>query len=258
MMKKLIINSLITVVALGGATVALAQDTETQPATTANTETTGGRPPRPARPAVENRVADLKAKVASSTEKRQERMEDRKERIASTTERMQEKREEMKDRLASSSEKRQERVEDRKERMMKELKRQYDKMLKRIEATIQREETLMGKLNDRIAKIKAAGGTTAEAEKMTADAKVHIDAAKTDLASLKLNASTTAQTLSTTTNAVKKENLDKMREIEKGIEKHLKEAHKLLEKAVGNLRGMSQLKNGKATTTPTATTTGTN
>jgi chromosome segregation ATPase len=251
MMKKLIINSLITVVALGSATVALAEDTAVQTTATVNASASGVKPPRPAKAMVENRIA-------SSTEKRQERMEDRKERIASTTERMQEKREEMKDRLASSSEKRQERVEDRKERMMKELKRQYDKMLKRIEATIQREETLMGKLNDRIAKIKAAGGTTAEAEKMTADAKVHIDAAKTDLASLKLSASTTAQTLSTTTNAVKKENLDKMREIEKGIEKHLKEAHKLLEKAVGNLKGMSQLKNGKATTTPTATTTGTN
>ncbi len=251
MMKKLILNSLITIIALGGATVALAQDTGTLPPPQ-NASTSGVKPPRPVKAMMDDkREMELKNKMASTAEAR-------KDKLASTTERLKEKREDIKDRIASGTEKMKERMEDRRERIMKEVKRQFDKMLRRIEATIQREESIMSKLNTRIEKVKTGGGNTTEAEKLTAEAKTHIESAKTDLANLKLTASTTAQNLSTTTDTVKKENLEKMKGIEKGIEKHLKEAHKMLEKALGSLKGMSQLNNGKATTTPTATTTGTN
>ncbi|KND48713.1 MAG: hypothetical protein AB198_00125 [Parcubacteria bacterium C7867-003] len=129
----------------------------------------------------------------------------------------------------------------------------------RFQATIERQTMIMDKVNARISKVKTAGGNTTEAEKFTAEAKVHLGEAQTSLNMLKVLATSTAeidaQLLATTTSpgTVTKETLQKMKGITEQIEKHLKEAHKALENAVKNLRGMSSV-NIKATTTPTTTT----
>lgn len=254
MMNKFILNTLITVVALGGATVALAQDSGAQVDPLVNTNVEGQKAPRPTRAMMENRKEnvqerqmEVKNRIASTSENRKDRIEDRRDRMASTSDRLKERREDAKDRMASSSERRRERV-------MEEMKNKFDRMLKRIEATIQRQETIMGKINARISKIKTAGGNTAEAEKFTSDAKAKIDTAKTDLATLKSTANTGVQNISSTTDSVKKETLEKMRATEKNIEKNLKEAHNLLERALGSLKGMSKVMNPNATSTSATTT----
>lgn len=238
-------------VVLGVAPTALAEETNAGFNPFGSTGSTSPKGPRPVKAIMDERKEEAKDRAMEVKNKMASTAEMRKDKMASTTQRIQEKKGEIKDRIASTS-------SARREKMKEELKKKFDRMIKRIEATIQRQETIMGKINARISKIKTGGGNTTEAEKFVSDAKTKIDTAKTDLQTLKTTAASGAQDLSTTTDSVKKETLDKMRDVNKNIEKNLKEAHNLLEKALGSLKGMSQLNNGRATTTPSATTTGTN
>lgn len=262
-MRKFILNSLVTAVALGGTISALAIET----GASVNATTTVKKP-QPVKAMMEVR-RDIKENRASTTnaiknvrEETREKIQDLKNKISSTTEVRKDrlastsllikgKREEIRDKFASTT-------QMRREKMREFLKKHFEKMLKRIEATIQRQETILARINSRIQKIKTGGGNTTEAEKLTVEAKIKIDAAKVSFETLKTEVGNGVNDLSTTTDGVKKENMEKMRNSERTISKNLKEAHLLLEKALGSLRGFSQMRTATSTQTNTGTTTGTN
>lgn len=264
-MKKILIHSLILTLALGTAVTVFAEENATAEVNASATVNTGApKQPRPIPEPRNPRTMELKMKLASSSEKRDElkdRREDLKAKMASTSE----KREEMREKMASSSEKRQEKREDRKELIKEKIENRFKKMFLRFQATIDRETGIMAKINQRIAKVKEAGGTPTLAEKNTSDAKMHLDEAQKSLDLLRATATSTktleseANASSTAPGQVSKETMQKLKNISDEIEKHLKEAHKALEQAVKNLRGMSQ---ANATTTTSvnvnSTTTGSN
>ncbi len=131
----------------------------------------------------------------------------------------------------------------------------YDKMVARFKATIAREEEIMQRLDARIAKIKANGGNTAEAETLSLQAKVHLNAAKASLISFTAlaQAQFSLETASTTAKALR-EGLASLKKAGAEIEVHLREAHKSMLKIVGVLRGVSQLKNASSTASVNAST----
>ena len=124
----------------------------------------------------------------------------------------------------------------------KKVEKRYEKMAKKYLATIEREETIMAKIVSRIEKIKFAGGKTVEAERLVREAKTHLTEARTAYEILK-----TTATSADTFEKIAKETLSSMKDNIKVIEKHLRLAHKLLEKTVGSLRGVSQLRNATST-----------
>ena len=132
------------------------------------------------------------------------------------------------DRVASSTE--------------RKIEKRYEKMVKKYLATIEREETIMAKLVSRIEKIKFAGGNTLEAEKLVAEAKTHLTEARTAFETLKATA-VSADTFEKPA----KEILTKMKDGVKAVEKHLRLAHQFLQKTVGSLKGVSQLRNATST-----------
>lgn len=267
-MKKIIIGSIILTALLSTSQVVLANETETGVEATTNVNTSN-TPKRPVpgglntpemKAMLQNKTnANLKIKLSSTSEPK-------KERPASTSTPIKERMENIKDRLASTGPLMRDKIastsEKRRENAREFLKKQFEKMLKRIEATIQRQETITAKINSRIEKIKTAGGNTTEAEKLTLEAKLKIDTAKTLFVTLKTSTEAGVQDISTTTESVKKETMEKMRKTTQEIEKNLRAAHLLLEKALGSLKGLSQLRTEnsvKATSTVnTSTTTGTN
>lgn len=200
-MKKIILNSLITVMAFGGV-VASAETSGTVPATT-----------------LRNQIRTTKAEA-------REDIKEIRENTASTTRELR---------------------NDLKEIIKNKIEKRFGKMFDRFQSTIDRETAIMAKLNTRIAKIKANGGTTTEAEKVVAEAKVHIDEAQKDLNALKVIANNDNEIASSTTDRLSKETLASMKDSAKEIEKHLREAHQDLQKSIGILRGVSQLKNASST-----------
>jgi F0F1-type ATP synthase membrane subunit b/b' len=134
-----------------------------------------------------------------------------------------------------------------KDNIKQRTENRYEKMLARFKLVIDRETSIMNKINSRIAKIKANGGNTTEAEKLTADAKIELDAATAGLATLTAEANAQANLESASTTVIKlREGLNTMKKTGAEIEKHLRAAHQDLLKCVGKLLGMSQL---NATTT---------
>ncbi|HBD24665.1 MAG: hypothetical protein A2566_02985 [Candidatus Zambryskibacteria bacterium RIFOXYD1_FULL_40_13] len=122
------------------------------------------------------------------------------------------------------------------------LEKRFEKMTKRYLSTIEREEKITSKLVSRIEKIKLNGGNTTEAERLVTEAKTHLRDARVayeilKTSSIKADSATTTQ----------RETMNEMRNSVKVIETHLKEAHKLLQKTVGVLRGVSQLRNATST-----------
>ncbi len=128
------------------------------------------------------------------------------------------------------------------------IKNRFSKMLDRYEATIDREKTIMARLNSRIAKIKASGANTLAAEKLMTDAKTQLDKSVNSLEALRVainneliqeNASTTSQ--------LTKDAVTSMRKAGKDIENALREAHKAMQKTIGVLKGVSELHNASST-----------
>lgn len=212
-MKKIILNSLIAVLMLGSTGVAFAENDAT-------TTRPGTQPTKAMLEANKLKQQALKQKMASTTEVKKEL----RAKIASTT-----------------AEKR----DERKELIKKRIENRFGKMFLRFQATIDREKAIMTKINDRIAKIKQNGGNTTEAEKYVLEASASLDKAQLALDSLKATAQNDSQIASTT--EVSKETLESMKKTAKDIEKNLRDAHKSLQKTVGVLKGMSQLKNASST-----------
>lgn len=228
------------------------ETTETAPTTgTVNTQQVK---PKPIKALVEERK-EVRQNLASTTKairtEAKEKVQDIKEKIASTTQARKDRIEDIKDKRASSTEARKENAQERFARIKEQLAKNFGNMVERIQATIERQEKIMAKINTRIEKIKSEGGSTTEAESHVANAKTNIDKSKVALEALKTSSSNAANNLSSTTVAVKKETMDKMREENKKITDGLKEAHRSLEKAVTSLKGLSKI-------APNATTTGTN
>lgn len=169
-------------------------------------------------------LIDLRNKISSSTEEAKARVEAAREKIASST----------------TAQK----IED----ALRKLSKNIGNVVDRLEATIEREEAIMAKIVSRIEKIKAIGGQTADAEKLVTVAKNDLSEAKTALQNLKVattgvitepTASSTKDIFPGGKNTIKKASSE--------VEKYLREAHQALQKSVGSLKGVSQLKN--ATTT---------
>ncbi len=124
----------------------------------------------------------------------------------------------------------------------------WSKMVDRIEKAITWEDSLVARINSRIAKVKTAGGNTTDAEKFVSDATVQLDAAKTGLENLKaLAADAITKEDAGDKTADLKNDLIAMRKAVNDIKKNLIEAHRLLQKVVGNLRGLSGLNNASST-----------
>lgn len=134
------------------------------------------------------------------------------------------------------------------ERMQKGRKHRFDKTVERLEATIEREEKIIDKLTSRIEKIKSAGGKTTDPEKFLAEAKTHLEMAKTSLNSLRsLVENAISEETSTSTRKISKETLDALKKASQEVEKHIKECHRTLERSLGSLKGASSLKNASST-----------
>ena len=209
-MKKIILNSLMIALSMGAVTTAFAEET--------------GRP-QPIRAAIQEKkekAQDLKLKIASTTETKKE----------------------MRRELASTSK---EIRDDRRELIKNRINFRYGKMFARFQATIDRETAIMNKINSRIAKIKAEGGKTTDAEKYVADAKISLDKAQAELENLKTTALNDTEIASSTTATIAKQTLDSMKASGQEIEKNLRTAHQLLQKSVGSLKGLSQLRNASST-----------
>lgn len=207
-MKNLISKSLIVAIAFGGlATTALAE-------TNTNASATGTRQ------AMEQQLKNARAQA--NTQIKDIRMN-----LSSTTQYI-------RDQIKAMTQ--------------DKTKNRFNKMVARYQSTIDRELKIMDKINDRIVKIKAAGGNTTEAEKLTADAKTELNLAQTALGTLKLMADNQIYNENTgaAINAMK-DGMEKMRKAAKEVETHIRNAHKDLQKSVGVLRGMSQLKNASST-----------
>ncbi len=173
-----------------------------------------------------------------------ERMQDRREN-ASTTNAMREMKE-LKERMSSSTK---ERFGNSIDTLRRVLTNQVKRMLERIQATIDRQRTISGKISARIEKFKSEGANTTESERYIGEANTHIANAQSMLNSMK-EASTTIASLidmgrkSSTT----AKELSRARGVVSDIEKELRQAHGLMVKAVVNLKGMST-RRGNATTT---------
>lgn len=236
-MKKNILKTLITLLAIGGATLALAE-TDIQNSTSGNTETGGTvntsntntkLKPLPPRPLQQLRdiKKDARAEIKDIRQDARMEVKDLKERMASSTA-------ELKDRM--------------KENIQNRIQHRFDKMLARFQATIEREEKIMAKIVSRIEKIKANGGDVGDSQKNIDEAKGHIAEAKTALESLKTTSNIEiSQEIASSTREALKNSLDAMKKAGRDVEKHLRLAHKALQKTIGVLRGVSQLHNATST-----------
>ena len=117
----------------------------------------------------------------------------------------------------------------------------YDKMTKRYEDTVAREKAITAKIISRIDKIKTNGGNTTEAEKFVNDAKTKLASAKSAYESMK------TLVINTSNASTTKETLTSLKSSTQTINKLLRDAHQLLQKTVGSLRGVSQLRNASST-----------
>src|SRR3989304_2308879 len=127
-----------------------------------------------------------------------------------------------------------------KQKLRERVENRFEKMNARFQATIERLEGLVVRVQSRIEKIKNAGGDILVAERYVNDAKVSLEAEKVLLISLKTTAeATVALENATTTRAQAKVSLSALAKIAKDIEKNLGSARKSLEKAVGSLKGVS-------------------
>lgn len=128
------------------------------------------------------------------------------------------------------------------EMVNRKIDNRFDKMNKRFQATIERLTNIMTRVKTRIEKVKNAGGNTTASEKFVADAQLSLDLAKANLASLKVTSETTV-TLenASTTRAQAKTAMENMRKMAKELEKNLQNTRVSLSKAVGSLKGQSQV-----------------
>ncbi|MBI4155948.1 MAG: hypothetical protein HY507_01810 [Candidatus Zambryskibacteria bacterium] len=243
-MKQFISKILIASLVLGGGAIAYAEETSADATANVQTETkpaTFIQTLKARLQGVKDVRVQTKTDIKNVRSEAKDKIKETREGMASTTEGTRkeiktEKREKMEEKKSEMAEKRAEKAKEK-------IENRFEKMNARFRATIERIENIMVRVNARIEKIKNAGGNTAAAEKLAAEAKMHLDLAKASLIKLKETADTTVSletSLETKTKA--KASLISLKTIAKELETHLRESHVMLEKAVGSLKGLSQIK----------------
>jgi chromosome segregation ATPase len=159
----------------------------------------------------------------------------------------QEKREElqseMKDKKEALKTEFKDKRENLRERFRKDIservRKEFEMMTKRFNAAIERLDRLGDRIDSRIAKIKAAGKDTTDAEKSVSDARAKIEQAKLDIAKLPglINQvlTTSSSTASTTPPTGQ---FKEVRNLADTIRQELKDAHKLFNDAIRKIRGL--------------------
>ena len=134
-------------------------------------------------------------------------------------------------------------TERRIEKQQNVTKRKAEQAGKVLLATIERLEKIVLRLDSRIAKVKAAGGLTAESERYSAEAKFHLAEARKSLGAFK----------SVDLSGLKaSENFSRVRDVASVTREHIRQAHQSLTKAIRALKpGRS---NSNATSTGATTT----
>lgn len=121
------------------------------------------------------------------------------------------------------------------------------KMTDRLQATIDRENNILARINSRITKVKNAGGNTTVSEKASLDAAWNLNLATTSLASLKsLTVTATANITASSSPEISKSDMTKLRKAASDVEKYIRLAREDMIKAITSLRGASSV---HATTT---------
>lgn len=131
----------------------------------------------------------------------------------------------------------------------KKINNKYAGITTRFQATIDRLNNIISRMETRITKIKAEGGDTAKAETAIANAKKLIGDAEKSMVDLKnsvISAGLVESTASTTDKELK-DTLATLRKKANNTQKILVQAHLSLVKSIGFLKG---LKVGQASTTP--------
>lgn len=123
------------------------------------------------------------------------------------------------------------------------VKRKASQTLKVMNAAVVRLENIIGRLETRIAKVKAAGGDVVSSETFLAEAKKHLVMAKDEIA-LFVSIDFSGGTL--------RENFDKLKSAALDAKLHIKEVHTNLMKSVRALRP-GQANKGATTTNATTT-----
>ena len=276
-MKKIISSTMTALLMFSGA-IAIAQ-TEGTTDTSVTAETSVSANVETQKPAKPSLLQRIKTSIGVKKEAKENIQEVRAKATsdlkairvdnkAEIKERVEVKRVEVKDlkaKLASSSaEKREEREENKIERKEEVTKRLIshlvEKSIRKLQATIEREETIAGKIEARIEKIKAAGGNTTEASRLVAEAKVSFGKAKSSLEALKAMLSGVSATVDVSATSTVSSNtrltvLANLRKAIGEVEKYLREGHNLLTKAVASLRNANPRLNATATTSATVETT---
>ena len=127
----------------------------------------------------------------------------------------------------------------------------FAKMIARYQATIDRENSIMTKINSRIEKVKTDGKNTTTAEGFVSSAKLELDAAQSSLDSIKLtlDLGVASEAASTTAIDLDKDTMMKLKKTAVDLDKHLHLAHNNLVKAVGSLLKLYNDNNASTTTT---------
>ena len=261
-MKYITLHILIAVLLLGGIRIAYAEDNTSSADTATETKIQTTIQDQKKNPKSKEMVSD---KMKSLMESKREMMDKNKQDIKDIREEKkgeikelkgkienvkEEKKTEMKEKIGEMRDKMKEKMG---EIVQMRIDNKFARMTERFGATIEREETIMAKIISRIEKIKGLGAKTEISEKYISEAKTHLDEAKVSFESLKVAASTEvplAEDVSSSTIGKSKETLLSMRKIGLELEKHLREGHKSLMKAINSLKILPQVKNMlKATTT---------
>ncbi|GEM_PF-6759183 len=109
-------------------------------------------------------------------------------------------------------------------------KRKAEHTARVLTATVGRLGKIADRLDSRIAKVDAAGGTTTDAKMFVAEAREHLSLATSSIA--------TFASLNLTGDKVK-ENFEKVRTLATEVKGHIREAHRSLKNAVRALKGIS-------------------
>ncbi len=239
-MKKFILNASIMAMTLTMSTAVYGQDVSN----TKNPENSVNRPVKQQQVSPEL-MEQKRAKLEELERQKNEKLNN-----LNNTETKRAQVQELNKKLETSSQQKKEDLIERKSQMgtssenrianaREQLNRLFVKMLDRIQATIQRQEKIIERIESRMDKIKEDGGNTTEAERYVSDAKSNIQKARNSLTSLRNTTALGMQNISTTTGAIKLETMTKMRSEVGMIQDYLKTSHRSLVNAISSLKGLS-------------------
>lgn len=180
------------------------------------------------------RLLDKKEDRHDALEDRRDKMEDRRDAATSTG--VWDKREDIRDKREDLRDKSEDLREKGRENAISRIKAHLGMYHRILEAAINRMEKLAERIEARIAKMKADGTDTTEAEGFVATAHTELDAAADDLAEIKANADASVTVNASTTPATV---FGPTHELMKSAREHIGNAWKALKDAVQSLKETS-------------------